>query len=173
MNRNYQVHVTRHDEAGTIRWTDSPCTLPMAVQAANEFLESAKPPYSEADIKIVSDSGEMSLVEARRMANVKLPRSPSPGVMAFEVTQEDVETVLRQHWAKLDAKGLPFDVLAEQIFDDLDTDRVESAALDVAASHDIKANLEKQTDAAHAEIAAILQEEGYLKYVQKPASPRP
>lgn len=90
--------------------------------------------------------------------------------IGFEVTEEDVETVLRQHWAQVDAKGLPFEVVAEQIFGDLDLGRIESVALDAEASYDIDDDLEKQTDAAHAEIAVILRENGYLKVIQKSAA---
>lgn len=76
---------------------------------------------------------------------------------AFGISEDDVEFVLRENWEKLDARGMSFSALAEQVFNGLDTDRVEKAALDSGT------DMDEQTAGAHAEIAKILIEDGYLK----------
>lgn len=81
--------------------------------------------------------------------------------MAFEVTAEDIETVLRDHQFRLETKhGEPFGVLAEQIFNELsdaDFAQIEKAALDSGT------DLDEQTTGAHQEIALLLEREGWLK----------
>ena len=70
---------------------------------------------------------------------------------AFEITADDVATVLRRH--KL--VNTCDDPLVDEVFDDLDVDRVERAALWYT-------DLDDQTASALDEIENILIEEGVI-----------
>ncbi|HCF2992618.1 TPA: hypothetical protein NIB67_006778 [Pseudomonas aeruginosa] len=79
---------------------------------------------------------------------------------AFEVSEEDVCLVLRNNALHVaNSKGLPFEVMAEQIVANFSFDdhtRVALAALDGGCE------LDEQTKAAQAEIRKILLEQGIL-----------
>lgn len=79
---------------------------------------------------------------------------------AFEVTQDDIENVLRQNSHRVaNSKGIPFETLAEDLFDALtpeDLDRIAGAALDMGD------DLEEQTDGAYEEIRLLLVQRGVL-----------
>lgn len=80
---------------------------------------------------------------------------------AFGITEDDITTVLRQNAAQVaNTNGQKFEVMAEQLHNDwtdVEFDRIADAALDGGLEMD------EQTDAAHAEIRAILVEQGVLK----------
>lgn len=79
-------------------------------------------------------------------------------VMAFEITEDDICSVLRQNWALVgNTKGLAFEAMATELLGRLDHDRIASAALKGGV------DLDDQVSAAHAEIRAILVEQGVLK----------
>ncbi|KZN20583.1 MULTISPECIES: hypothetical protein [Pseudomonas] len=76
---------------------------------------------------------------------------------AFQITEDDVENVLRRHSLRVsNTQGKSFAEMAGVLFDDLDHGRVERAAL--TASSD----LEEQTLGAYEEIKVILVEMGVL-----------
>jgi hypothetical protein len=82
--------------------------------------------------------------------------------IAFEITTADIENVLSQNATQVaNTEGNTFEAMAESIHDDWAGggafDRIEIAALDGGTEMD------KQTDAAYAEIRAILVEQGVLK----------
>lgn len=77
--------------------------------------------------------------------------------MAFGISQDDVEQVLRDNAPRLaNPAGKSLEALAAEIFDDIDAAAVERAALDGGTEMD------EQTDAAHEEIARQLEEAGVL-----------
>lgn len=86
--------------------------------------------------------------------------------MAFGISEDDIENVLRRNWAKVDAQGESFEKMAERLFNEIDHDRVESAALD---SGD---DLGEQTDGAYQEIETILVEMGIMKAPAPQPAPR-
>lgn len=76
---------------------------------------------------------------------------------AFQISPDDVVTVLRRRSLHVaDTRGRRFEDMAEEIIDDLDTDRIEFTAL--RASTD----LDEQTDAALEEIERQLIDLGVL-----------
>lgn len=81
--------------------------------------------------------------------------------MAFAITNEDIENVLRNNWAKVaNTDGKTFEAMAEDVFADFgdeDLARIENAALDSGTE------LDDQTDGAYAEIEKILIERGVLE----------
>ena len=78
---------------------------------------------------------------------------------AFEVTPEDVESVLHAYSLRVtDTQGKSFETMAGELIDEIDTGRVEKAAL--AGGVD----LDDQTTAAHEEIKEILVELGVLEF---------
>jgi len=81
---------------------------------------------------------------------------------AFEVTEDDIATVLSQNADLVVNKGSKlFSEMAEQLHDNWlggVLDRIALAALDGGT------DLDDQTTAAHAEIRTILVEEGVLKH---------
>lgn len=81
---------------------------------------------------------------------------------AFEVSEDDIETVLSQNAAQVaNTSGRSFEQMAVEIHDGWlgggELDRIAGAALDGGTEMD------EQTDAAHAEIRSILVEQGVLK----------
>ena len=78
--------------------------------------------------------------------------------LTHEVTSADVEAVLQRNAVQVaNANGVPFSVMAEEIFDDLDLSRIERAALAAGtASAD-------QARATRDAIADQLVEQGILK----------
>lgn len=79
-------------------------------------------------------------------------------MFAFEVTEQDVENVLRINAIKVaNSGGKSFSHMAEDILPDLDTGRVADAALSGGDT------LDEQTDAAYEEIRKILVEDGVLE----------
>jgi hypothetical protein len=77
--------------------------------------------------------------------------------MAYEITEEDVENVLRANSLSVaNSNGLSFAALAELHFFSIDADRVEAAAL-----HGDE--MEEQTQYANEEIALQLRELGVLE----------
>lgn len=92
------------------------------------------------------------------VASDAAPGAASPDHTAFEVTAEDVESVLRANIHLIaNSNGVPIGAMAEALFASLDIDRVEKAALNAAD------DLEGQTAAAHDEITLCLIEGGQLK----------
>ncbi|MDW5419123.1 hypothetical protein R6242_21350 [Iodobacter sp. CM08] len=94
------------------------------------------------------------------MSNLPETRKLAGNVFAmdFEVTEDDVLLVLKRHAIRvLDSQVKPLSVMAEELFDDLDLDDISAAAL--AAGVD----MDDQTEAAHAEIAQQLVDQGVLK----------
>lgn len=81
---------------------------------------------------------------------------------AFEITEQDVENVLRANWAAVaDSKGQSFAQMADNIFANISSvqhERVGRAALDAGCEMD------EQTTAAYAEIRTIMVEDGVLKW---------
>lgn len=76
---------------------------------------------------------------------------------AFQISSDDVITVLRRRSLHVaNTNGHSFESMAEEILDDLDTDRIEFAAL--RASTD----LDEQTDAALDEIERQLIDHGVI-----------
>lgn len=79
--------------------------------------------------------------------------------LAFQITSDDVECVLRSYSLRVtDTKGQSFDQMAEELIDELDHERIEQAAL--AASTE----LDEQTAAAFEEIKKSLVELGVLEF---------
>jgi predicted small metal-binding protein len=80
----------------------------------------------------------------------------------FEITAEDIETVLRQNAVHVaDSKGIPFSAYAEVIFDEMTSEDftcIENAAL--ASGEDL---IEEQLPAAYAALRVMLVEQGVLK----------
>lgn len=77
---------------------------------------------------------------------------------AFEVTPNDVESVLHSHTHRIvNARGLSIDALAADVFDEVDTARVEKAAL---ASTDF----DEQVKGAYSELKDVLVELGILEF---------
>lgn len=85
--------------------------------------------------------------------------------MAFEITEDDIDTVLHQNSLKVaNSRGMDFCDLAIEIFANLteeEHDRIANAAMagDTGEDDDLMA----QTDAAHAEIRVLLVELNILK----------
>lgn len=78
---------------------------------------------------------------------------------AFEITPDDVESVLHSHTHRIiNARGLSIDALAADVFTDLDTARVEQAALSNST------NFDEQVSGAYGEIKVILVELGVLEF---------
>lgn len=80
---------------------------------------------------------------------------------AFEITQEDVENVLRNHLENVvNPEGEPLEAVAKALFDQsaIDFARVEKAALDSSC------DLDEQTQGAYDEIKDILVEIGALAF---------
>lgn len=82
-------------------------------------------------------------------------------IAAFGITEVDIETVLQQNAAQVaNADGQSFESMSEKIYDDwtdIEHNRIADAALDGGV------DMDDQTNAAHAEIRAILVEQGVLK----------
>jgi hypothetical protein len=77
--------------------------------------------------------------------------------MAYQVTEEDVENVLRFHSLSVaNTNGKSFESIANEVFSDLDADRIETAAL-------YGNDLDEQTGYANDEIAIQLRELGILE----------
>lgn len=79
--------------------------------------------------------------------------------LAFEITQEDLEIVLNQNEVSLSESKI------EKLFENTimpEVDRIEKAALDAEVTDSDEDTLNNQTNAAHAEIRKILEEEGTL-----------
>lgn len=86
------------------------------------------------------------------------PLDYAPLSHAWEVTEEDIEDVLRENsLLVVDSGGATFAAMAAGILYTLDCGRVSAAA--VAGGDD----MESQTEASHREIRAILVETGVLK----------
>ncbi|TAL65790.1 MAG: hypothetical protein EPN79_11465 [Burkholderiaceae bacterium] len=86
---------------------------------------------------------------------------------AFEINEEDVEAVLRQHSLRVaNSKGKSFESLAAEILYWIDRDAVEKAAL-------YGDELDVQTRYAYEEIARQLQEQGVLEYLGQAAASAP
>lgn len=80
---------------------------------------------------------------------------------AFEITQEDVETVLRNHLENVvNPEGKPLEAVAQTLLDQgaIDFARAEKAALDSSC------DLDEQTQGAHDEIKDMLVEIGALAF---------
>lgn len=85
---------------------------------------------------------------------------------AYEVTEEDVENVLRSNsLAVANTNGKSFESMANEVFPQLDFQLIEEAALAGDA-------LDEQTDYANDEIARQLREIGILEPV-RPVESRP
>lgn len=77
---------------------------------------------------------------------------------AYEITEEDVENVLRSNWASGgNTNGKTLSSIASEIFPQLDYEKIEDAAL-------FGDNLDEQTDYANDEIARQLREMGVLEF---------
>lgn len=81
--------------------------------------------------------------------------------MAFGITEDDIQTVLSNNAVFVaNSEGRSFEQMAEVLLNGWggdELDRIENAALDGGI------DMDEQTDAAHAEIRAILVEQGVLK----------
>lgn len=78
---------------------------------------------------------------------------------AFAVTQDDVESVLHSYTNRIiNARGLSIDALAAEVFSEVDTARVEKAALDSSTDFDA------QVRGAYEEIKEILVEICILEF---------
>lgn len=76
---------------------------------------------------------------------------------AFGITEEDLENVLRKHWARIvNSGGKSFEHMADDLFSSIDEAAVEGAALKGGVE------LEEQTDAAYEELERQLVERGVL-----------
>jgi len=76
--------------------------------------------------------------------------------LAFEITEDDVSTVLEKHGISVSDKIL------SEIFETVvmpAAQEIEDAALNAEISDDDEETLMAQTEAAHAELARILEEE--------------
>lgn len=77
---------------------------------------------------------------------------------AFQISEDDITTILRRESLRVaDTQGRSFDDMASDLFEEIDHDRIEKAALNSGTE------LDDQTDGAHAEIKVILAEMGVLK----------
>lgn len=80
---------------------------------------------------------------------------------AFGISEVDIETVLQDNAAQVaNTGGQSFELMSEKIYDDwtdVEHNRIADAALKGGAEMD------DQTNAAHAEIRTILVEQGVLK----------
>lgn len=77
---------------------------------------------------------------------------------AFQISSDDVVTVLRRRALHVaNSGGRSFEHMAEELIDDLDTDRIEFAALRASTEVD------EQTDAALEEIERQLIDTGVIK----------
>lgn len=86
--------------------------------------------------------------------------------MAYEVTEEDVENVLRRNSLRVsNTKGKPFEAMASEIFEHLDVSLIEDAALKGD-------DLNEQTDYAYDEITRQLREQGVLEPLKDEPSPQ-
>lgn len=78
---------------------------------------------------------------------------------AFETTPNDVESVLHMYTHRIiNSRGLSIDGLAVDVFDEVDTARVEKAALDSSTDFD------EQVKGAYSELKDILVELGVLEF---------
>lgn len=78
---------------------------------------------------------------------------------AFQVTEEDIENVLRNYSLRVaDTQGKSFETMAEELIDEIDCARVEKAALMSGC------DLNDQTQGAYDEIKKILVELGVLEF---------
>ncbi|MYM92646.1 hypothetical protein [Duganella vulcania] len=78
---------------------------------------------------------------------------------AFQVTEIDIENVLRDYSLRVtDTQGKSFEMMAAEVLDEIDSERVEKAALDSGC------DLDEQTQGAHDEIHKILVEIGVLEF---------
>lgn len=76
---------------------------------------------------------------------------------AFQISEDDIEIVLRRNSLRVsNTQGKSFSEIAEQLIDEIDHERVESAAMCASCE------LEEQTEAAHEEIKTICVELGVL-----------
>lgn len=79
---------------------------------------------------------------------------------AFEISEIDVEVVLRAHRERIVSPMVrSFDALAQSVYGELtdeDFGRIEKAALDSGT------DMDEQTDGAHDELRTILSERGIL-----------
>lgn len=75
---------------------------------------------------------------------------------AFEVTEDDISTVLRANIAFINFDGRSIDDMASDLIDELDAQRIEHAALSSGTEMD------DQTCGAHDEIKSMLCEMGVL-----------
>lgn len=83
---------------------------------------------------------------------------------AFEVTEMDVENVLRSNsLAVANTNGKSFESIANEVFGNLDFDLIEQAAL-------YGDDLDEQTDYANDEIARQLREMGILEPLKEVAT---
>lgn len=89
---------------------------------------------------------------------------------AFEVTEDDIENVLRRHAVKVaNTQGKSFALMANELYADLadvDFGRIERAALNAGVE------LSVQTEGAYAEIRDLLVDRGVLDLPRGGASPK-
>lgn len=87
---------------------------------------------------------------------------------AFEINEEDVENVLRNHsLAVANSQGKSFESMSNEIFSSLDMTKIANAAL-------YGDDINTQTEYAYQEIADQLRQLGVLEPLKEaPASPRP
>lgn len=79
--------------------------------------------------------------------------------LAYQVTEEDIENVLRAHSLRVaDTKGLSFEQMSEELINKIDHERIEKAALKGGCE------LDEQTQAAFNEIKQNLVELGVLEF---------
>jgi hypothetical protein len=79
-------------------------------------------------------------------------------MQAFGISEDDIETVLRQQWARVaNSDGKTFEQMASDLFNDIDHGAVEKAALNGGTEMD------EQTTAAYEEIEKQLVARGALK----------
>lgn len=79
--------------------------------------------------------------------------------MAFEISAQDIESVLLSYSLRVtDTQGQSFATMAEELIDEVDTSRIEKAALRAGNS------LEEQTAGAYEEIRQILVEMAVLDF---------
>lgn len=79
------------------------------------------------------------------------------GNLAFQISEEDVENVLRSNWeAVSNTNGKSFEDMSIELLARLDLDLVEQAAL-------MGDDIDQQTDYAHDEITRQLRQQGVLE----------
>lgn len=89
-------------------------------------------------------------------------------MQAFGISEEDIENVLRKHWARVaNTDGKSFADMADELFTSIDASAVEQAALKGGVE------LDAQTDAAHSEIERQLVRQGVLEELRSDTTSSP